>query len=302
MSSPAAEAMAPHRYLREALVHEDVSRLLAGARRHQTRHAGGQVTWHEWGSGPTVVLLHGGFGSWLHWVRNIDSLASRFRVLAADLPGLGESDPVAEAHPSAAAVAAPLIDGLRELLATDEPLRLACFSLGAVVGSQVAVAMQARLAHVVMLGPSGLGELWRNVTTELARRHPDMSREERRATIRQNIGQSMIAQPAAIDDMAIDIHTDLVRQKRRLIGMPLSLSDALLSALPVLAPRLTVIWGEFDAYPTPDVPGVAEILRQRLPAIDVRIVGRAGHWVSYEAAAEINSQLIDLFSPTETVA
>lgn len=302
MSSPAAAALAPHRYLREALAHDDVVRLLAGARRHQTRHAGGQVTWHEWGKGPTVVLLHGGFGSWLHWVRNIDSLASRFRVLAADLPGLGESDPVADENPTAAAVAAPLVDGLEGLLAPGEPLRLACFSLGAVVGSQVAAAMQARLSRVVMLGPSGLGDLWRNITSDLARRRPGMTREERRATIRQNLEQSMIAQPAAVDDAAIDIHTDLVRQKRRLIGMPLSLSNALLDVLPALAPRLTMIWGEFDAYPTPDVHGVAAILRQRLPAIDVRIVRGAGHWVGYEAAAQINPQLDELFSPTEGVA
>jgi pimeloyl-ACP methyl ester carboxylesterase len=298
LSAPVVKS---HRYLREALQHADVRRLLASATRHETQHAGGRVTWHEWGKGPSVVLLHGGFGSWLHWVRNIDRLSAHFRVLAADLPGLGESDPVTQAHPSAAAVAAPLVDGLGQLLRHGERLRLACFSLGAVIGGQVAAAMRPRLARLVLLGPSGLGDLWRNVTTDLARRHPDMSREVLRATIRQNLQQSMIAQTAAIDDMAIDIQTDLVRQKRRLIGMPLSLSNALVSVLPDLAPRLTVIWGELDRYPTPDVPGVAAILRRRLPQIDVRIVPRAGHWVSYEAAAEIDPQLVELFSQTEIV-
>lgn len=302
MTANPAVAHKPHHYLRDALAHRDVARLLSGARRHETPHAGGRVTWHEWGGGPTLVLLHGGFGSWLHWVRNIDRLSARFRVLAADLPGLGESDPVPQEHPSAASVAAPLVEGLQRLLRPGERLRLTCFSLGAVIGGQVAAALQPRLERLALLGPSGLGDLWRNVTTELARRHPDMNREERRAIIRQNLQQSMIAQPGAIDDMAIDIQMDLVRQKRRLIGLPLSLSGALTQVLPKLAPRLTVIWGEHDCYPAPDVPAVAAILRQRLPAIETRIVPRAGHWVSYEAADEINAQLIELFSRTESVA
>jgi len=49
------------------------------------------MVWHEWGEGPTVVLLHGGYGSWTHWIRNIDALAAEHRVIAADLPGLGDS-------------------------------------------------------------------------------------------------------------------------------------------------------------------------------------------------------------------
>jgi len=39
------------------------------------------------------VLLHGGGGSWTHWVSNILPLVeSGRRVLAVDLPGMGQSD------------------------------------------------------------------------------------------------------------------------------------------------------------------------------------------------------------------
>jgi len=37
------------------------------------------------GSGPDVVLFHGGMGSWKHWIRNVDPLAARFTVHALDL-------------------------------------------------------------------------------------------------------------------------------------------------------------------------------------------------------------------------
>ena len=32
---------------------------------------------HRRGAGPDVVLFHGGMGSWKHWIRNVDALATR---------------------------------------------------------------------------------------------------------------------------------------------------------------------------------------------------------------------------------
>ena len=52
----------------------------------------GNMIWHVWGEGEPLVLLHGGSGSWLHWIRNIPVLASRFTVFAAMMPGFGNSD------------------------------------------------------------------------------------------------------------------------------------------------------------------------------------------------------------------
>src|SRR5882672_6976970 len=49
---------------------------------------------HRSGSGPDVVLFHGGMGSWKHWTRNIEPLATRFTVHALDHPSYGASAPV----------------------------------------------------------------------------------------------------------------------------------------------------------------------------------------------------------------
>jgi hypothetical protein len=43
------------------------------------------------GSGPDLVLFHGGMGSWRHWTRNIDALAARFTVHVLDHPSYGDS-------------------------------------------------------------------------------------------------------------------------------------------------------------------------------------------------------------------
>ncbi len=58
--------------------------LIADALEHAQRkvqsHAWGDVVWHVWGqehveSTTPLVLLHGGSGSWTHWVRNVQHLA-----------------------------------------------------------------------------------------------------------------------------------------------------------------------------------------------------------------------------------
>ena len=62
------------------------------------RSAGGMGTmmWHIFGAAPDkpiLLLFHGGSGSWIHWIRNVLPLSQNFSVYAADLPGLGDSDP-----------------------------------------------------------------------------------------------------------------------------------------------------------------------------------------------------------------
>ena len=53
----------------------------------------GDVTYHvvEAGSGPAIVLLHGWPQTWYAWRHVIDALAPRYRVIAPDLRGLGDT-------------------------------------------------------------------------------------------------------------------------------------------------------------------------------------------------------------------
>ena len=53
----------------------------------------GDVAYHyvEAGAGPVLVLLHGWPETWYAWRHVIDALAPRFRIIAPDLRGLGDS-------------------------------------------------------------------------------------------------------------------------------------------------------------------------------------------------------------------
>ena len=55
----------------------------------------------EGGDGPPLVLLHGGIEcGGAYWAPVIASLAESHRLVIPDVPGLGESEPVARLDPS----------------------------------------------------------------------------------------------------------------------------------------------------------------------------------------------------------
>ena len=75
------------------------------------------MVWRVWGGGPPLVLLHGGTGSWMHWIRNIEELARDFTVVAPDIPGSGESASP-EVPISADRIGATMAGGLAAIIGT----------------------------------------------------------------------------------------------------------------------------------------------------------------------------------------
>lgn len=65
---------------------------MATATRHQTTIGGRLVSWFEAGDGPALILLHGGGGTGKAWSAQLAHLSDRYRVIAPDLPGFGQSD------------------------------------------------------------------------------------------------------------------------------------------------------------------------------------------------------------------
>ena len=53
---------------------------------------GRRVSYSEWGSGASVVLLHAGAGSGRQWAKTARLLEARFRVIAPDLWGFGGTE------------------------------------------------------------------------------------------------------------------------------------------------------------------------------------------------------------------
>ena len=266
-----------------------VDGIAAEAERTLTPCGDGFMVWRAWGEGPPLVLLHGGYGSWTHWIRNILPLSRRFRVIAPDLPGLGDSATPPEPC-TVEGLGAIVALGLASVVPGEERLHLAGFSFGGVLGGHVAAQLGQRVRGFTVVGSNGLG-LERQPTP--LRRVPEGAGEaEEFAIHRYNLNQLMIADPQKIDELALYLQkTNHARARMR--SRRLSRSDALARALPRVSGRLDGIWGERDATAWPYVAERARILQRIQPGARFAVVPGAGHWVQYEAAERFNLLLAE---------
>jgi len=266
-----------------------VEGVAAEARRLETPCGDGSLVWRVWGSGPLLVLLHGGYGSWTHWIRNVLVLAREFTVVAPDLPGLGESATPPEPH-TAEGLAAIIVDGLELVLPRDTPLHIAGFSFGGVLGGHVAARLGERLHALTIVGSNGLGLV--RQPTALQRVPAAAPAEEALAIHRHNLGALMIADPANIDELAVYIQSQNA-PRGRVRSRRFSRADTLARALPLVKARLDGIWGERDATAYPHLDERARTLRSFQPDARFEVIEGAGHWVQYEATDRFNVVLTE---------
>ena len=267
-----------------------VEGVAAEAQRIETPCGDGVMVWRVWGSGPTLVLLHGGYGSWMHWIRNVLPLARRFTVVAPDLPGLGESATPPEPH-TAESLARIIVGGLAAILPAGERFHLAGFSFGGVLGGHVAALLGEQVRGFTIVGSNGLG--LRRRPTELERQKPGGTVEELLAIARRNVGVLMIADKDKIDDLAAYIQY-LNAPRGRVRSRRFSRTDTLIRALPRVTAQLSGIWGGRDAGAYPYLDERKRVLDEIQPGLRFEIIPGAGHWVAYEAADRFNPLLAEI--------
>lgn len=260
----------------------------AAALRRETPSGDGMMVWRIWNAsaGDPLVLLHGGSGSWRHWVRQIPRLAATRCVIAADLPGLGDSALPEEPHdpPNVARVTAA---GLRELLGGARA-DLAGFSYGAMIAGLVAAELGPALRSLLTAGAGALGVPRYPVVLQKIR---DKEGQARIDAHRANLAAMMLADPARIDALAVavqEVNTMLGRYRSRGFANSTLLKDALArTALPLCA-----LWGECDQVALGRVgERMAAVRAARADAITATIQG-AGHWVMYDAPEGFDTAML----------
>jgi len=254
-----------------------------------------QTVWHEWGAGPALVLLHGGFGSWRHWIRNVEPLSRDFRVLCVDTPGLGESDtPPDPMDPSA--LGAIVADALNTIV-PENSLHVAAFSFGGVVGGQAALQLGNRIDSFTLCGASGMG--LKREKMMLVRREPEMTADERLQANIENLKRLMLYNHDVEDPLAAFIHIENDKMAR-LRSRRMSMGDSLAQALATLGQRgiqLNGIWGEHDITATPWIEDRKSMLKSCCANSKFAEIQNAGHWVSYEAHKSFNRTLKEFLAP-----
>jgi pimeloyl-ACP methyl ester carboxylesterase len=267
--------------------------LSRAARRIETPCDTGRMVWHAWnqGAGAPLVLLHGGNGSWRHWIRQIPHFAATRCVIAADLPGLGESDDAPDpADPPS--VARVVTAGLRAIVADTATVDLAGFSFGANIAGHVAAELGTALRSLTIIGAGALG-VARGETPLIKIR--DKEGAARVEAHRQNLASLMIKDPGRIDDLALAIqewNTVHARTRSRGFATTSMLRDRLReSRAPIGA-----IWGDADQVAVPHLAVRIAALRDARPDAALELVPGAGHWVMYEAPEACNAALSRLMA------
>lgn len=249
---------------------------------------GSEVAWRIWGYGPPVILLHGNFGSWTHWLKTIPTLARTHRVIAPDMPGFGDSDPM-PAKFSISDIATRLHLASREIV-EGEKVDIVGFSFGGMVAGELARLCGEDARKLVLVSSGrGLGIKyvplppllsWRTLTTP----------EERLAAHRRNLEILMISKPERVDDLAVVLQArnaerTTLRYLRDETGNPLR------RCLEQLTCDIAGIWGCDDPMIGPYIEERRDALRRIQPDAETVFIPDAGHWVQYEAPAAFDEAL-----------
>ena len=243
---------------------------------------GCKVCWRSWGKGTPLVLLHGGYGSWRHWIKQAIPFSKNFNVLIPDMPGFGESDDLALPH-TPEKIASNLAETLNELIsANDNPL-VCGFSFGGLIAGHLSYELIKRKLSprkLILVGPGGLGAKRGEMKTMIPR-HSKMTEQEVYHAHKTNLEILMFHNPKKIDDFAVHMqkqNTDAHRIKSR----PISATDTLAQILKKQDIPLYVIWGEKDASVGVYLEDRMTILRSINSRVRFHVEFNIGHWIMYE--------------------
>ncbi|MGJ7488424.1 alpha/beta fold hydrolase [Variovorax sp. LT2P21] len=261
-------------------------------------HQGVRVRWRRFGPAqsdrPPLVLLHGGHGSWLHWIRNIEALSAERVLWLPDMPGFHDSD-VPRAMVAGDAPLDPLLEALGgtldTLIGAGTPIDLGGFSFGGLSAAKFA-ARRGAVRKLVLLGSGGHGTL-RRMAVQMINWRAASDRTAEAAALRHNLAALMLHDPTAIDALAFTIH-DISCHGTRLRSKEISLAGGLQQALEAHAGPQLLVWGEFDVTADPR-PLVAQLTGGH-PQRRGTVIDGAGHWVQYERADETNRWLGDFLA------
>jgi 2-hydroxymuconate-semialdehyde hydrolase len=246
----------------------------------------GEMAYVDEGAGPAVVLLHG-FPSSSHlWRDLVPVLAPRFRAIAPDLLGYGESSKPAD--PAELTITAQAA-AVRELLGTLE------VEGAAVIGHDIGGGVAQLLAFeggvrtlglidsisldswpieaVKMIAGASDGDVSEEFAADVARLAFDIGMAHRERLGEEDLEEYL--RPWRQDPMA------LVRAARAIDGVGLAGSEDRLQALDN---RVLIVWGEDDPYQPAEW---AERLGELIPGSTVALLPGCGHFVTEDAPESV---------------
>ena len=241
-----------------------------------------KVCWRSWGKGKPLILLHGGYGSWAHWIKQAIPFSKNYNVLIPDMPGFGESEDLTLPH-TPEKISANIAETLLKLISPEETPIICGFSFGGLIAGHLSYNLIERGLNpekLILVGPGGLGAK-RGKMRNMIARHSKMSEEEIYQAHKTNLEILMMHDATKVDDWSIHIqkqNTDAHRIKSR----PISSTDTLARILEKQDVPLFLLWGEKDASVGVYLEDRMSILRDINSKVRFHVEYNLGHWIMYE--------------------
>jgi 4,5:9,10-diseco-3-hydroxy-5,9,17-trioxoandrosta-1(10),2-diene-4-oate hydrolase len=261
---------------------------------------GKQIFYAEMGTGPSVVLLHGGgpgASGVSNYSRNIDALSKDFRIIVPDLPGYGRSSKGVDGSDPFGYLANG-IRGLMNNLGIGKA-HLVGNSYGGACALRLALDTPERVEKMVLMGPGGIGTTRALPTAGLQSLlayygGEGPSRDKLETFIREYLVYDGGSVPAEVIETRYEasIEPDVVANPplRRPSGLfalrTLWRMDFTRdSRLTYLQTPTLVVWGSADKV---NRPSGGQTLAETMPNCDLLLAANAGHWVQWERADFFN--------------
>jgi pimeloyl-ACP methyl ester carboxylesterase len=251
-----------------------------------------KISFRIWGqSGPILVLLHGGYGSWMHFLKNVEELSKNFQVIVPDMPGFGESEPLPKV-PNLDEYAQTLVDALSSLT-NGSNYNIIGFSFGSAIGSHMIKFAGDSVNRLTLVGYNRTGNMpfkrpkmlsWRAAKTE----------EELNTAQRHNLFVMMIHKQEKIDDMAINVQT-LNTRGAEVRSLEIVASHDLPNRILNISQPIDIIWGEFDVTLIKGIDDAQSRMKELIPDVKFHIIPNSGHWIQFEEYEKFNSTIEKIY-------
>ena len=259
---------------------------------------GVSTNYHDVGSGPTVVLLHGsapGVSAWSNWHAAIPVLSRRFRVVAPDIPGFGYTARPAGAQYDMKYWVAHFIAFL-DALHIDRAA-LVGNSFGGGLALSTCLAAPARVSALALMGSGGVSfeategliASWGYTPSESNLRALFMKFVYDPAIVTDELVSSRYG--ASIEPGALDVFDQLMPPEKRVPGVQVPGIPS--TVLQTIDKETLIIHGREDRV----VPLANSItLHQCISRSQLHVFGRCGHWAQTEHRDRFHRLLEDFLS------
>lgn len=247
-----------------------------------------------------ALLMHGWSSSCYAMSPLLRLIGQRYRAVAVDLPGYGESEPLPErvTIPAYAEILADLAQGL-----TDSPIVLVGHSMGGMIGITMALHHPALVQRMVLIGPTISGKLSAYINAMIG---PITFIERFRVgSLATSLAERLLVdlsdrlmRPASFaertditqqeyDRLRADVRRPDQGRVRAECYAAMRENDLQGRLGKVQIPSL-ILWGaEDNTVPLRD----AGIVADEWPGADLRILPKTGHWPHFESPDAVRRQV-----------